>query len=64
MTELGDVVVTLSPAMNAIKGIQGGLSSMMPKQINHLDRYQICSVNIMMDSNQMSAASVELIVLL
>src|SRR5215217_9378799 len=28
MTELGDVVVTLSPAMNAIKGIQGGLSSM------------------------------------
>jgi division protein CdvB (Snf7/Vps24/ESCRT-III family) len=31
MTELGDVVVTLNPAMNAIKGIQGGLSSMMPQ---------------------------------
>jgi division protein CdvB (Snf7/Vps24/ESCRT-III family) len=25
------VVVTLNPAMNAIKGIQGGLSSMMPQ---------------------------------
>ena len=31
MTELGDVVVTLSPAMSVIKGIQGGLSSMMPE---------------------------------
>jgi division protein CdvB (Snf7/Vps24/ESCRT-III family) len=31
MTELGDVVVTLSPAMSVIKGIQGGLSSMLPE---------------------------------
>ena len=31
MTELGDVVVTLNSAMNALKGIQGGLSSMMPQ---------------------------------
>jgi|SRR5215831_3148675 len=31
VTELGDVVVTLSPAMSVIQGIQGGLSSMMPK---------------------------------
>src|SRR5919107_678902 len=31
ITELGDVVVTLSPAMSVIKGIQGGLSSMMPE---------------------------------
>src|SRR5215217_342098 len=31
VTELGDVVVTLSPAMSVIKGIQGGLSSMMPE---------------------------------
>ena len=31
MTELGDVVVTLSPAMSVIKGIQGGLSSMIPE---------------------------------
>ena len=31
VTELGDVVVTLNPAMSVIKGIQGGLSSMMPQ---------------------------------
>ena len=31
ITELGDVVVTLSPAMSVIKGIQGKLSTMMPE---------------------------------
>jgi division protein CdvB (Snf7/Vps24/ESCRT-III family) len=31
VTELGDVVVTLSPAMSVIKGIRGGLSSMLPE---------------------------------
>ncbi|HEU4823821.1 MAG TPA: hypothetical protein VFS97_10395, partial [Nitrososphaeraceae archaeon] len=31
ITEMGDVVFTLGPAVNAIKGIQGGLSSMMPQ---------------------------------
>ena len=31
MTELGDVVVTLSPAMSVIKGIQGGLKTMLPE---------------------------------
>ena len=31
ITELGNVVGTLSPAMSEIKGIQGKLSSMMPK---------------------------------
>ena len=31
MTELGDVVVTLSPAMSVIKGLQSGLSGMMPE---------------------------------
>ena len=31
MTELGDVVVTLSPAMSVIKGIQSGLKTMLPE---------------------------------
>jgi division protein CdvB (Snf7/Vps24/ESCRT-III family) len=31
ITELGDVIVTLSPAMSVIKNIQGGLTSMMPE---------------------------------
>jgi division protein CdvB (Snf7/Vps24/ESCRT-III family) len=31
ITELGDVIVTLSPALSVIKNIQGGLTSMMPE---------------------------------
>ena len=31
ITERGDVVVTLSPAMSVIKNIQGGLNSMIPE---------------------------------
>ena len=31
ITELGDVVVTLTPAMSVIKNIQGGLTSMVPE---------------------------------
>jgi division protein CdvB (Snf7/Vps24/ESCRT-III family) len=52
MTELGDVVVTLSPAMNAIKGIQGGLSSMMPQADQSFGQISDLLGNIMMDSNQ------------
>jgi division protein CdvB (Snf7/Vps24/ESCRT-III family) len=52
MTELGDVVVTLSPAMNAIKGIQGGLSSMMPQADQSIGRISDLMGNIMTDSNQ------------
>ena len=32
VTEFGDVAVTSGPAMVAMKGIQGGLSSMMPQE--------------------------------
>jgi division protein CdvB (Snf7/Vps24/ESCRT-III family) len=52
MTELGDVVVTLSPAMNAIKGIQGGLSSMMPQADQSFGQISDLLGNIMTDSNQ------------
>ena len=42
ITELGDVVITLSPAMSVIKGIQGDFTeSMMQKQTSHLDRFLI-----------------------
>src|ERR687890_1580994 len=58
MTELGDVVVTLSPAMNAIKGIQGGLSSMMPQADQSFGQVSDLLGNIMTGSDQMSAASV------
>ena len=58
MTELGDVVVTLNSAMNALKGIQGGLSSMMPQADQSFGQISDLLGNIMTGSNQMSAASV------
>ena len=52
MTEMGDVVVTLSPAMNAIKGIQGGLSSMMPQADQSFGQISDLLGNIMTGSSQ------------
>src|ERR687884_390606 len=52
MTELGDVVVTLSPAMSVIKGIQGGLSSMMPQADQSFGQISELLGNIMTDSGQ------------
>jgi division protein CdvB (Snf7/Vps24/ESCRT-III family) len=59
MTELGDVVVTLSPAMNAIKGIQGGLSSMMPQADQSFGQISDLLGNIMTDSNQTPTAGLD-----
>jgi hypothetical protein len=59
MTELGDVVVTLSPAMNAIKGIQGGLSSMMPQADQSFGQISDLLCNIMTDSNQTPTAGLD-----
>ena len=52
ITELGDVVVTLSPAMSVIKGIQGGLSSMMPESDQSFGQISDLLSNIMNDSSQ------------
>ena len=54
MAELGDVVVTLNPAMNAIKGIQGGLSSMIPQADQSFGQISDLLGNIMTDSSQTS----------
>src|ERR1044071_9725583 len=54
MTELGDVVVTLSPAMSVIKGIQGGLSSMMPEADQSFGQISDLLGSIMTDSGQIS----------
>ena|SRR5690349_22359210 len=48
ITELGNVVVTLSPAMSEIKGLQGKLSSMMPKADQSLGEISNLLDNIMM----------------
>src|ERR671913_310175 len=52
MTELGDVVVTLNPAMDAIKGIQGGLSSMLPQADQSFGQISDLLGNIMTGSDQ------------
>ena len=55
MTEMGDVVFTLGPAVNAIKGIQGGLSSMMPQADQSFGQISDLLGNIMTGSNQTPA---------
>src|ERR671938_1759919 len=52
MTELGDVVVTLSPAMSVIKGLQSGLSGMMPEADQSFSQISDLLGNIMTDSGQ------------
>jgi division protein CdvB (Snf7/Vps24/ESCRT-III family) len=56
VTELGDVVVTLSPAMSEIKGIQGRLSSMMPKADQSLGEISNLLGNIMNESGHIPTA--------
>src|ERR671918_884514 len=60
MTELGDVVVTLNPAMNAIKGIQGGLSSMLPQADQSFGEISDLLGNIMTGSSQTSTMTAAL----
>src|SRR5919106_4827574 len=57
MTELGDVVVTLNPAMSAIKGIHGGLSSMMPQADQSFGQISDLLGNIMASSSQMPSTT-------
>src|SRR5688572_3709122 len=58
MTELGDVVVTLSPAMSVIKGLQGGLTGMMPEADQSFGQISELLGNIITDSGQMPSAEI------
>ncbi|AIC14677.1 Snf7 family protein [Nitrososphaera viennensis] len=58
ITELGDVVVTLSPAMSVIKGLQGGLSGMMPEADQSFAQISDLLGNIMTDSGQIPSAEI------
>ena len=57
MTELGDVVVTLSPAMSVIKGIQGGLKTMLPEADQSFGQISELLGGIMSGSSQMASTS-------
>src|SRR6187431_3495228 len=52
ITELGDVVVTLTPAMSVIKNIQGGLTSMVPEADQSLSQISDLMGGIMNESGQ------------
>lgn len=52
ITELGDVVVTLSPAMSVIKGLQSGLTGMMPEADQSFGQISELLGNIITDSGQ------------
>ena len=58
ITELGDVVVTLSPAMSVIKGLQGGLTGMMPEADQSFGQISELPGNIITDSGQMPNAEI------
>jgi division protein CdvB (Snf7/Vps24/ESCRT-III family) len=58
MTELGDVVVTLSPAMSVIKGIQGGLKTMLPEADQSFGQISELLGGIMSGSSQLPTAEI------
>ena len=57
MTELGDVVVTLSPAMSVTKGIQSGLKTMLPEADQSFGQISELLGGIMSGSSQMASSS-------
>jgi division protein CdvB (Snf7/Vps24/ESCRT-III family) len=58
MTELGDVVVTLSPAMSVIKGIQSGLKTMLPEADQSFGQISELLGGIMSGSSQISTTEI------
>jgi division protein CdvB (Snf7/Vps24/ESCRT-III family) len=58
MTELGDVVVTLSPAMSVIKGIQSGLKTMLPEADQSFGQISDLLGGIMAGSSQIPTTDI------
>jgi len=58
ITELGDVVVTLSPAMSVIKGIEGKLSSIMPEADQSLGQISDLLSNITTGSGHIPSTEI------
>lgn len=58
ITELGDVVVTLSPAMAVVKNVRAGLSSMMPEVDNEMSEISNVLANILIDAGQVGGYTI------
>lgn len=58
ITELGDVVVTLSPAMAVVKNVRSGLTGMMPEVDGEMEEISQLLNGILVESSQVPNASV------
>ncbi|MEM4274824.1 MAG: Snf7 family protein [Candidatus Nitrosocaldaceae archaeon] len=58
ITELGDVVVTLSPAMAVVKNVRAGLSDMMPEVDNSMNDISNVLANILIDAGQVGGYTI------
>ncbi len=58
ISELGDVVVTLSPAMAVVKNVRAGLSTMMPEVENEMGEISQMLGGILMDAGQVGGYTI------
>ena len=58
ITELGDVVITLSPAMAVVKNVRAGLSNMMPEVDNEMSEISDVLGSILMDAGQVGGYTI------
>ncbi len=58
ITELGDVVVTLSPAMAVVKNVRAGLSTMIPEADNEMKQLSDTLGSILIDAGQVGGYTI------
>jgi division protein CdvB (Snf7/Vps24/ESCRT-III family) len=56
--ELGDIAATLSPAMGVLRGIRGGLSSVVPEAEGEINEISSLLSDILVDAGQVSSTSI------
>ncbi len=55
--ELGDIVVTLSPAMSIIREVKGGLTSILPEAENEINEIGSLLSGILVDAGQLGGST-------
>ena len=55
--ELGDIVVTLTPAMSVIRGVKGGLTSVLPEAENEIGEISGMLSGILVDAGQLGGST-------
>lgn len=61
ITELGDVVVTLNPAMAVVKNVRSDLGGMMPQVDNQMDEVSQLLSSILIESGQVPNNNIDVI---